>query len=188
MKDEAYSFWHWFFKGYSLEDQQDIRSGFRQIFWNKMTLIHLIIGLLLSCIIKLSLEEVSSVLLAPLLSIIVGLTIAWVGSSLSLFTSDEIYKLYRNRLMHYVNFLYMYPAILLLVLTTLVLWILPSLFVIPNWKVSCKSITFEPLLLVKLFLYSMLSLSVRECWQSILGTYLLLVSHINVKHIDDESL
>ncbi len=148
-------------------------------------ILYALISVVLSCYANESLNEISRVLIIPLLSIMIGMTIAWTGVTFSIAMSNELLKLFKDKAVDLVDYLYMFQAVLLVLVTTIALWSLASILnhsFLPSFF-SKNEIVF----LCRFVLFFLLCMSVRECWGVVVGTYLLIISHINVKDIDSKA-
>lgn len=182
MKSDVFNFWSWFIHGFKSEEGKRIcNRGFSQLFdW--WFLAFPVISMLLSCYTNHSICDISRVIIIPLMSVMIGLSVAWIGSTFSIAMTDEVFALFKNNIYELVDYLYMFQAILLVLLVTVVMWVLASITntaLLPDFFSG-----IQVLFIVRFILFFMLCMSVRECWQLVVGSYMLIISHLNVKEID----
>src|SRR5688500_2066943 len=79
-------FWKWFLKG------SGGKAGWRAYF-NRWSLVHIVVGGAMSFLVPLSLREASSAVLFPLAGAFVGLSFAWAGNAQALLQTPEIERL-----------------------------------------------------------------------------------------------
>ena len=157
------SFWKWFFTG--LNDKPGILKYF-----DRWLLIHLIIGFACSYFVKKPINEVANVFLLPLASILIGLCFAWAGNAQSLLQTKEIESFSNHHPEGIINYVYTFQAAILIILITLVLWGFCAIDVFyPIQKYPCLK------LFMNAVLYSLGSLTLRECWHIVLGSQMLLL-------------
>jgi len=164
-----FSFWFWFFK-----------SGFKKIF-DRWIILHIIISTLLTWILPVSMIQVSSIAIIPLVSILIGLSFAWVGNAMALLETTEIEQLAKNREGGLKEYLFSYQLSILILLTCIIAWSLIGLRIheINIFSEVPKICKF----LVKIMLFILSCLAIRECWQVVLSTQWLLLSKSKIRII-----
>ncbi|MEB3244494.1 MAG: hypothetical protein VKJ06_00715 [Vampirovibrionales bacterium] len=179
------SFWTWFFKGYSG------RAGILK-FFDRWLCVHLMVGLACSVLIKKEIAEVASTFLLPLASIFVGLCFAWAGNAQALLQTREIENFANQHADGILNYVYTFQSAILIILVTLVLWGLAAINLFdfkcidvylwqnPSWGYFFQPensffLEFLTGRFIKVILYAMASLTLRECWHIVLGSHMLLL-------------
>ena len=145
--------------------------------WQRFTdiwlLVHIAIGGLLAQSIQLSLSDAARAILLPLVGVLVGLTFAWAGNASSLLQSKEIGELSRYKKGGFAEYVFVYQTAILVILSTVAFWGLAGLGLFDDvWPTPSKSSEY---MVVKLMLYAMISLTIRECWHAVLGAQWMLL-------------
>jgi len=166
------SYWAWFFKG------SGAKAGYKRIF-NCWIWIHLIIGLLLSLLTDVNLEIAANTILLPLVGILVGLTFAWGGNAFILLQSEEIEELSNHHEGGFIEYVFVYQTAILIILITLILWGLAGLRIFD--RLFPQNIYPLIYFVIKVFLFSCVSLTLRECWHVVKGTHWLLIIQKEIK-------
>ena len=156
----TFHFWAWFLKG------SGGKPGYRRIL-NKWILIHLILGFVISLLVKTKLQTCASTVLLPLAGILIGLSFAWIGNAQDLLQSDEIIKLSKYREGGFVEYVFAYQTAILTILTTIVIWGLAGLNIFDEVWPTTKSKWLY--FIFKNVLFALSSLSLRECWHVVMG-------------------
>lgn len=122
----------------------------------------------------------ANTVLLPLIGIFIGLSFAWAGNTQALMQSSEIDQLSRYHRGGFIDYVYTYQTAILAILITLVFWSLAGLSVFDcMWpKVDRKELYFG----IKIFLFSISSLTFRECWHIVLGTQWMLLAQKQIKN------
>lgn len=115
-----FDYWHWFFKG------SGGKPGYRRLI-DKWIFIHIPIGLVMSFLVPVCLEQAANAVLLPLAGIFIGLSFAWAGNAQALMQSDEIRLLSDHHEGGFVDYVYVYQTAILAILVTLVFWGLAGL-------------------------------------------------------------
>ena len=160
------TFWDWFFKG------SGGKRGFRAII-NIWLFFHIIIGILLSIIVNIPLNEAANTVLLPLAGIFIGLSFAWAANAQALMQSTEIRELAANHPGGYFHYLYTFQTAIFVIIITLIFWGLAGLSIFEN--LHCNPNQRIIYFLVKTILFTFASLTLRECWHVILGVQMLLL-------------
>lgn len=166
------SYWHWFFFG------TGYKPGFLR-FLNIWIVIHIGIGCIIAIVVKNDISEASKAVLLPLAGVLVGLAFAWGGNAMALLQTDEIDKFSDYHPGGFEEYVYVYQSAILTILITLSLWGIAGLEVFDStWPTNSNKI---PYYLCKVFLYSLSSLSLRECWHVVLGAQQMLLTKRQMK-------
>jgi hypothetical protein len=169
MSDPIVSFWTWFFSG------TGGKPGFQRVF-NKWIFIHLSIGILLSKIIT-SIGSTSKDALIPMISVFIGLTFSWAGNVNSLLQSEKIIEMSKNKNGGIYEYVYTFQLCIFIMITAIGAWTAAAMQLpYPKLMNFIDYDTFD--LMSKIFLLSALSLTLRTCWQTIVGANFLLLSQI----------
>ncbi len=170
--DKFLVFWEWFLKG------SGGKSGYQRLF-NRWVYFHILIGWALSSLITVDTNVAANTVLLPLVGILIGLAFAWAGNAQALMQSVEIEELAEKHEGGFVDYVYTYQLAILVILTTVVFWSLAGLDVFnkvwptPNIKI--------PYLMIKVLLYGMTSMTLRECWHVVLGAQFMLIAQRLIK-------
>ena len=166
-------FWVWFIKG------SGGRSGFRRLLLNWWILLHLSVGWGLSHFVPVDLITAANAVLLPLVGILIALAFAWAGNAQALMQSTEIDELAEYHEGGFVDYVYIYQLAILVILATIVLWALAGLEVFDKvWPTTCRIVYYD---LVKIVLYALSSITLRECWHVVLGAQLMLLAMRRIK-------
>lgn len=165
-KTKMVKYWDWFF-----------HKGYKR-FYDKWLFFHFSISLLLTIIVPLSLFDASKGLLLPTIGILTGLSFAWSGNALVLLSTQEIQDLTEYHDGGIVEYAYVLLTSILSLIITLVFWGLAGLNIFDT--VYPKSNNILPYQIVKVIMYLILSISIRECWQVVMGTQMLLLAKVEV--------
>lgn len=167
------NYWTWFFR-----DSNGGKAGFKS-FIDWWLVGHLAIGFLLSWFARKPLEAAASTVLLPLAGVLVGLSFAWAANAQALLQTDEIVHLSRKVPGGLSTFAFKYLTAILIILVTLVLWGMAGLDIFDKgWPgVGSEGAYF----FVKLLLYSISSLAMRECWHVVAMAQFLLLARLDIK-------
>ena len=169
---EFIGFWEWFFKG------SGGKSGFRRLF-NLWIFLHILIGVGLSLIIQVNLTIAANSVLLPLVGILIGLAFAWAGNAQALMQSTEIDKLAEKHEGGFIDYVFAYQLAILIILSTIVLWSIAGVEVYDKvWPTELHCIYY---FCIKTILYSISSLTIRECWHVVLGSQYMLIVQKKIK-------
>lgn len=173
MNKPLVKYWRWLFSG----------QGYKSVL-NVWLVLHFIIGVFLSLIVIPDLQSCSSAVLLPLAGIFVGLSFAWAGNAQALMQSSEIYKLSQFHEGGFVEYVFVYQTAILSILVTLVLWGLAGLGVFDMvWPTKDHPSLY---FIVKAFLFVMASLTLRECWQVVMGASWMLRIQRRIKQLEGQ--
>ncbi len=166
------TYWQWFWKG------TGSKPGFHRLL-NIWLLIHLLVGLNLALLTPVNLEKAANVVLLPLVGIIIGLSFAWAGNAQALLQSDEIDKLSNFHKGGFFEYVYIYQTAILIIIFSLVLWAFAGLEIFDQvWPTEKNIIGY---LLLKMLLFALSSLTLRECWHVVLGTQWMLLTQREIR-------
>lgn len=161
------SFWKWFIVG------SGARPGFRRLI-NRWLVIHLGVGIAISIIIPIDLQSAASAVLLPLAGVLVGLSFAWAGNAQALLQTGEIEALSEHHPGGFVEYVYFYSLAILCILVTLSVWGLAGLKIFDGvWPTSSHTKTYFG---IKLLLFTLSSLTLRECWHIVLAAQWMLLT------------
>lgn len=167
------SYWHWFFYG------SGDKPGYRRIL-NKWIIVHLLVGIALSFLVQVALESSANTVLFPLAGIFVALTFAWAGNTMALMQSQEIKEMANHHPGGFPEYVFVYQTAILVILVTLILWGLAGLKVFDLvWPTSNSKIFY---FIVKVILFSLSSLTLRECWHVVMGAQWMLLVQREIKN------
>jgi len=160
-----FDFWHWLFVSGPQKG-----SGVRKLL-NIWSAVFLLAGILAAALIEKTLEDASRAVLLPLAGVLVGLSFAWSGNAQALLQTPEVELLASEHPGGLPDFVHTFQLAVLLILLTLVAWALAGLGVYEAYLGESPG----PYFFCKTLLYFLVGLTLRECWQVILGTNQLLL-------------
>lgn len=173
MSSTFLDYWHWFFYG------SGDKPGYRRLL-NKWILVHLLVGIALSLLVRITLESSAYTVLFPLAGIFVALTFAWAGNTMVLMQSQEMKELANHHPGGFAEYVFIYQTAILVILVTLVLWGLAGLKIYDMvWPGSKAKILYS---VIKALLFSLSSLTVRECWHVVMGAQWMLIIQREIKN------
>ena len=170
--DELIRYWQWFFRG------SGGKAGFRRLI-NIWLIFHVIVGICLALLVDIDLNTASNTVLLPLIGILIGLSFAWAGNAQALMQSSEIDELSDFHKGGFVDYVFIYQSSILAILITLIFWGIAGLSIFDSrWPTpKCKIYYFT----IKVTLYTLCSLTLRECWHVILGAQWMLLKKKKIK-------
>lgn len=142
-------FWTWFFRG------TGGKSGLKRV-CDKWLLLHFAIAVF--CLTfdgAQDLSETAKGVVLPFAGALLGMTFAWSGNITALLSTNQLSKLAQHHPEGISVSVYIVQQAILIILTTCILWTFIALKIVSAdyWR---------------LVAYHMSSMSVRECWQTIL--------------------
>lgn len=163
------SYWQWLIRG------SGGKPGFlRFVDW--WLPIHIGIGILLSAKVPYNLEDSATSILLPITGVLIGLTFAWSGNAQALLSSPEIDALAEHRVGGLMEYVYSFQNAILLILVTVISWGIAGLGVID--AILSKDFNEISYFWLSTGLYTLISLTIRECWHVVLfSQWLVLVRH-----------
>jgi hypothetical protein len=171
------TYWKWFFKG------TGAGPGFRR-FLSWWLLAHVAVGVTLYFIVPLNLRAAANAVLLPLAGIFIGLSFAWAGNAQALLQTREIETLADYHPGGFEEYVYIFQTAILVILLTLAAWGLAGLGVFDQPSPVSWGYRLYPV--VSILLFSLASLTLRECWQVVLMSQLLLLVAKKVKNARDK--
>lgn len=172
------SYWHWLFFGSGTE------PGLRR-FLDRWLALHAVVGGVLAYLLPMTIQRAGVSLLLPIAGVFIGLTFAWGGNAQALLQTDELAKLSSYRVGGYEEYVYTYQSAILLILLTLCLWALAGLGVFDEvWPTMRHRVQYKCIVSI-LFFFS--SMTVRECWQVVIGSQAMLLVRFKIRMRDQQS-
>lgn len=170
-------FWPWFFTGGGAE------PGWRRL-CNTWLILHGAVGTALALIVPMTITQASSAVLLPLAGVLIGLSFAWAGNAIALIQSPEIRQLAVRVRGGVETYVFTFQLAILSIIVTMCLWGLAGLGVFdrecllscPKWLYSAVAAT----------LYTLASVTIRECWHVVLGVQMLLLAQMRIQDNDAE--
>jgi hypothetical protein len=170
--ESKFNYWYWFVKG------SGGRPGYQRII-NWWMFFHLAVGLIVSFLVPVCIEQAANKVLFPLSSIFIALSFAWAVNAQSLMQSEEICKLSEYHAGGFTEYIFIYQTAVLTILSTLVVWGLAGLGIFDiRWPTINNP---ELYFIIKTILFTMFSITLRECWQVVVGTQILLLVQREIK-------
>lgn len=160
------SYWAWLFRGRGGD------PGWRGVvdWW---LAAHCLVGLTLALTVPVRLDEAAKAVLLPMVGVCVAISFAWIGTAYALVQSDEIEELVKRNSGGLEAYIYPFQTAILVLLVALAAWGLAGLGVYDQGCfVRCPAWGYQA---TSLFLYSLASLLLRECWQVVLASQTLLL-------------
>jgi len=170
--DSLFNFWRWFFRG------SGGKPGYRRLA-DRWLIIHLAIGVVLAVFVQVDIHTAANTVLLPLAGILVGLSFAWAGNAQGLMQTSEIEDLAEHHEGGFLEYVFVYQTAILVILLTMVLWGLTGLrvFDIPLPAPWNKVGAF----ILKTSLFSLSSMTLRECWHVVMGAQWMLLARSTIK-------
>lgn len=142
-------FWTWFFRGTSG------KSGLIRVF-DRWFLLHIVVAI--TCLElgeTQDLPEMAKNIVLPFSGVLLGMTFAWSGNITALLSTNQLSKLSQYHPEGISVSVYIVQQSILITLSTCILWTFAALKIISSdfWR---------------LIIFIMSSMSVRECWQTML--------------------
>ena len=169
MDTKFIGYWYWFLKG------SGGKAGFRRIL-NAWILLHLSIGFVL---VEVDLQTAANAVLLPLAGIFVGLSFAWAGNAQALMQTSEIDEMADFHEGGFEEYVFVYQTAILSILVTLVFWGIAGLSVFDKqWPTQVHN---EWYFGVKILLFTLSSLTLRECWHVVMGAQWMLLMQRKIR-------
>lgn len=155
------NFWRWFFHG------SGSLPGYKRVF-NSWLIQHLCIGSVCVIFISTSLESAARAILFPLTGVLISVCASWAGPTQTVLTSEEmipVFELHEGGACEYFNIL---QAAILIMFATISIWGLAGIGVFES--LNTKPLGSKKILyyIISIFLYGIISLSLKTCWEVIL--------------------
>ncbi len=161
-------YWKWLFIGLNG------KSGISK-FLNIWLCFHIFIGLGLAFWITIPLHEAARNLVLPLAGVFIGLSFAWAGNAQAILQTDEIEELAQYHADGLKNYVYTFQTAILFILIALVGWGLAGLKAFD----FCDNAIL--VWVIEFFLFFVSSIVLRECWQVVLGSQMLILVRNKIK-------
>lgn len=142
-------FWTWLVKGID-----GGCSGLSKLY-NWWLILHIGVAATLSMLTENNISDISKSIALPASGILLGITFAWSGNITSLLSAREISELAEITKGKMSEYVYTVQFSILIIFATCIFWIFSALGLM-------NSVVF------KMTLFFMSSVSIRECWQTIL--------------------
>ena len=166
------SYWVWLAKGYYGE------PGYQRLL-DLWLVLHLAVGGFLAWFIPIDLSLAANSVLLPLAGVLVGLSFAWAGNAQALMQVAEFQEMADFHEGGFVEYVFAYQTAILTILVTLVSWALAGFGIYdkifpPKTCPYCYTI-------IKVTLFVLSSLTLRECWNAVLGAQWMLITQRQLK-------
>ena len=146
-------------------------------FLDRWLVLHVGLGCALAFAVERPLAELASAVLLPMASVLVGLTFAWSGNVASLLQTKEIQRVVdRRKPKQFLRWVFGFQTAVLAVLVTTAAWSMVGLGAFS--RVGTLVPSLRPLGRGLLFAFT--SLTLRECWQVVVGAQQLLISQMEI--------
>ncbi|MEW6448743.1 MAG: hypothetical protein AB1426_11795 [Bacillota bacterium] len=166
------NYWHWFLKG------SGGQPGYKRLL-NKWIFFHTAVGIGLALGVPVCLEQAANAVLIPLSGIFIGLAFAWAVNSQALIQSPEIQELAKHHKGGLPEYAFTYQTAIFVILVTLVFWGLAGLKVFDaRWPTPSNPYCY---FVTKVFLFTLSSITLRECWHVVIGTHWMLLIQQEMK-------
>lgn len=163
------NYWHWLLKGHHHHT-----PGIRR-FYNRWLIVHVVIGFFLALIINVPIYQAAHTIVMPLAILFMGFLFVWFALQ-NLLQTEKMVELLKTHPQSYEKYVYVYQTAILIFLVCLAAWGLADLKVFDD--IFGRSFFA---FLVKVILFSLLSLTLRECWHLVLG-----ISKLSLLHTKNE--
>ena len=164
-----WQYWRWFFFGIN-----GGKPGLRRIA-NTWMLVHLSAGLAAAMLVTINVRDAANTVLLPLAGIFVGLSFAWSGNAQALLQSHEIELLSEFSTGGLEEYVYTFQTAILTILATLVMWGAGGLGIYDRIPLA-----LIPGVAIETALYTMASITLRECWHVVWAAQALLLARYQV--------
>ena len=114
------------------------------------------------------------------MAIAIGLSLAWVGNIQALLQEKEIEKLAKHHPDGLQTYVYTFQLSILVILVTAVAWALAALGVYGARLLRHDCVQF----VIEAVLYFLASLALRECWEVVKGSQLLILTRAAIRSLD----
>lgn len=166
---KEFSFWYWLFT----------KGIIKTLNW--WLLLHIAIGSLFALFTPISIIKVASIVVIPLVGVLIGLSFSWIGNAMALLETIEIKIMVKHHEGGIKEYIFSYQFSILILLTCIILWSLiglrfDTLIIFNNMPLFMK-------ILGKIFIFSITSFAIRECWQVVLSTQWLLLSKSKIREM-----
>ncbi|KAF5028852.1 hypothetical protein DSECCO2_654730 [anaerobic digester metagenome] len=150
------NFWKWLFCN------DGGRKAGIQAFVDRWLILHVFIGLLASLFLDKCVVDSAKTIIIPFVGILTGITFAWSGNITALLTTAELDELSKYHQEGIAGYVFSVQRAILVILTTLILWVLVGLDVISNffWR---------------FIVFSVSSIAIRESWGVIMFAQMLTI-------------
>lgn len=166
------NFWHWLVKG------SGAKPGYRRLI-NLWLMLHIGVGFGLSNVVREDLVTAANAVLLPLVGILIGLCFAWAGNAQALLQVSEIEEMTEFHEGGFAEYIFAYQAAIFAILLTLVGWALAGVGVFDHtWPTPMCASWY---LTVKVLLFALSSLTLRECWHVVVGAQWMLLVQREIK-------
>lgn len=156
------------------------KPGYRRLI-NVWSILHFVVGFGLSSVVRVDLVTAANAVLLPLVGILVGLSFAWAGNAQALLQVSEIEEITDFHEGGFSEYVFVYQAAIFTILFTLVAWALAGLGVFDQtWPMPTSELTYFG---IKVILFTLSSLTLRECWHVVLGAQWMLLIQREVKRL-----
>jgi hypothetical protein len=170
-------YWKWLFVCESGE------CGIRR-FLDRWLLLHILICVILSFIVPVTLRDAANTVLLPLAGIFIGLSFAWGGNAQALLQTEEIEGMTNYHKGGFQEYVFVYQTAILLILITLILWGLAGFDIYDKiWPTNDRAVAY---FIIRFVLFLFASLTVRECWQVVIGAQMMLIARYRIKNLKNK--
>lgn len=171
------NFWQWLILG------NGDKPGYRRVI-NRWLCLHISVGAVLACLVPEDLQSTANTVLLPLVGILIGLCFAWAGNAQALLQAEEIVELTKYHKGGFAEYVFTYQLAILAILITLVAWALAGFGIFDKtWPTSNQVGLY---CFIKFALFTLSSITLRECWHVVLGAQWMLLAQHTIKHAKKE--
>jgi len=174
MDTNLFKYWKWLRK-----------SGYKRLF-NRWLFFHFLAGFIIAIIVQSKCEDAANTVLLPLAGIFIGLSFAWSGNAQALLQSKEIRKMAKKRKGGYKEYVYTFQTAILVIMVTIIGWGIAGLSVFDDVYPTTESRYLY--FFVKWVLFTLTSLTVRECWHVVLGTQWLILAQSEIEEAENQEI
>ena len=171
-----WQFWRWLFLGLNQ------RSGLRQL-WNRYLIVHAIVGVGVAMSVPVPPHEAAQTILFPFVGIVFGLSFARLGVAQGLLQEREMVGISQYHPDGIQTYVYTFQLAVLIIIFALLIWALAGMKVFDS---LFGSSSFWIRFMIETFLYFIASLAVRECWDVIKATHIMILFRNHIKEKSKE--
>lgn len=169
---EYIDFWQWLFKN------PFGKAGINHLF-DYWLFGHVFIGLMFAFIISKPLDEAANSVFIPLIGLLIGLIFALAGNYQALLQTEEIQEMTEQHPGGFGEYVFLNQLAILIVLITIIIWVFAGLSIFDKFWPKQDNCTIY--FIIKFLLFFFTSITVRECWHSIIAVHWLLRMQIVIK-------
>lgn len=171
------NFKHWFLHG------NGHKPGYTRLLDNR-SIIDFCIGIVVVILVSTSLKEAAVAVLFPLTGVLVGVCASWAGPAQEVLTSKEMLPFLKEHQGGICEYFLILQTVVFVMLLSIVMWGLAGIGLFEGLNSpkldGAKFIYY----IISSFLYAILSLSIRTCWEAVLYTHYIMHTKIQLLEME----